>query len=662
MMTDHENNDVPLPSSVGRRQFLRVSGLAALGMAGVTAIAGLPSCAPAPRRGRQVAAEVPTRRLGPGSIDFPTMSGAIVGGAILAGTRNLPQQLVAVYDLASSRVTRSFPVPNGVFAQAIAASGDREAYIGMHGARGETNLYHYELGSDGATGIAALDIGVRDIAVAPDGVVFIVGEPSYVYSYDPSSRELSLLPRPDPSAQSTFSVAATDATVFVGSGNFTAGGKIPRLTAIDRSTGEMHDILPRELSDTKLVFRLRIAGDKLLVGTYDLEAASFAAIDIDDYSRSRVVHLPGQNVVDAVARIGDTAYFTTRYSGSLWRFDLVSGEVTEEPGPQPSVPHWNLASYGDKLAAVSVNSIWVHDPVSREGEIVSLLEAGAPGSPQQMQSLAAGAGRVMVASNWRVGVRDIATGEYSDFIVPGEAKAMLFVDDLLYLAMYTVGEIWTYDPVTQKAQRAASMPREQNRPTAIFHDPSVDRILVSTSSDFTGGGALVVFARASGEIRAYENPFGPDENVRTVAAVDGVAVIAGSRGGFAAFDLAAGTRLWDLDHFRADHVASLTAHAGSVYGITLGGTIFTLTTGGRIRREHARAGGRASVRLCARPGVGLFGASTSELFSIDPISCEARVLVDGLSTLTFNGPHLSIDENGDVYVLAGVDVLQVSPR
>lgn len=650
------------PIRLGRRRFIQAAGLTTLSGTGLLASTAV--AASAVEHGSTGC--VATRDLGPGAVDFPIIGGALVGGKALAGSRNLTPAKVAVFDVATSSVTAEVAIPVGtnLFVQAIAPAGDHEAYIGTLGARNNTNLYHYDIATDTLTGVAALDMHMRGVTVAPDGMVFAVGEPSRVYAYDPASGAVSQLPTPDPAAQTSYSVVATDSTVFVGTGNFTAGNSTPRLTAIDRATGEMRSLLPPELSDATIVFSMRIAGNTLLIGTYGAESAGFAAIDLADYSRYDVHVLPGLKIVDAIGVLGTSAYFTTRYSGNLWRYDLTTGDLTETTGPQAGFPHWSVSGLDGRLIGVSVNSVWTHDPATGQSDVHNLVAAGATGQPQQMQSMAARDGKVMVAANWNVGVRDIASGKLDTFNVPGEAKDMVFVGDSLYLAMYTIAEIWRYDLRTEAPVRVAKLPPEQNRPTAIAYDGKLDAVLVATGSDFTGGGALAVLDRASGNVMTYEDPFGPGERIVAVAALDGTAVIAGARGNLAGVDPMTGAELWRLDRFLADRIpgGGLAAHRGSIYGITVGGRIFAMSTDGVIREEAPR-GVQASARLFATGRDGLYGATSSQLFAIDPQTCAARVLIDDLGTQGFNGPDVTIDERDRVYVMKGFNALQVTvPR
>lgn len=656
----------PDPTGPGRRQFLRTGGLAALAGTGVLA-ATRPSPASA---AEPVAATdcVSTRDLGAGAVDFPVIGGALVGGTALAGSRNLTPAQVAVFDVATSTVTREVTIPVGsnLFVQAIAAAGESVAYIGTLGARNRTNVYRYDVDADTLAGVAALNLNIRGITVAPDGVVFAVGEPSRVYAFDPATGQVTELPQPDVAAQTTYSVAATETTAFVGSGNFTSGNSTPRLTAIDRATGQMQSILPPELSDATIVFSMRIAGGKLLVGTYAALQAGFAVIDLDDYSNYQVVTLPGLKIVDAIEAIGDIAYFTTRYSGNLWRYDLTTGELAETVGPQAGFPHWSLSRLDERLVGITVNSVWTLDPATGDSEVVNLVNAGATGQPQQMQSIAARAGKVMVAANWNIGLRDVASGGLSSFNVPGEAKDMMFVGDTLYLAIYTIAEIWTYDLRTSTAALAAKLPPGQNRPAAIAYDPAFDVVLVATGSDFTGGGALAVLDRCTGNLSTYENPLGPGQRVDAVAALDGTAVIAGSGGTVAGLDARNGRERWRLDTFLADHVPAggLAAHRGSIYGVTGSGLVFAMSAAhGTIRRQTASQDLGGATRLWATGRGGLYGATSSRLFVVDPLTCEATVLVEGLGSQGFNGPDVTIDERDAVYVMKGFDALRVTvPR
>src|SRR5699024_3199050 len=143
--------------------------------------------------------------LGPGVVSFPFMSGSVTGDTIYLGSRDLAPSRVAAFHVPTGQVTQNFTLGNGEYVEGLFPDGQGGLYAGVTHADG-INLYRCDLETGTVHEAAAVPgLRIRDVSVAPDGIVHVTGTPSpstasQVYSYDPQSGEVKDLGRPVPDA------------------------------------------------------------------------------------------------------------------------------------------------------------------------------------------------------------------------------------------------------------------------------------------------------------------------------------------------------------------------------------------------------------------------------------------------------------------------------
>lgn len=622
------------------------------------------------------------RDLGPANdLIFCLMSGVQVGELMYIGSRNLAPTQVIAYHIPSRRVVDRRVLGPGKFVQALAADGERALYAGIVSAH-ETgpgdnpNLYRWDLTDPtdrpdvpGVATIPGLD--VRSLAVAPDGVVYAVGKqrrPS-LWEYRPDTGEVRLLAVPDPDTTQARGVAATETTVYYGSGSNLLGGagaSRAGLFAVDRATGAVTDILPPALADDPAVKQLAVIGDRLFVGTQGNPHGHLAVLGLTDPADAQVLAAPGGSVGGFLAG-PDGVYLN---SGTVLRYadGRLSTVVDTEDGECWGMGgRWGLGySDGEILTVSAYGAVGHHELRTGRTEYRDLVDAGAPAEPQLGMSLAVGDGVAYVGDNGGIAAHDLASGRTERLLVPGEAKSMLIVEGTLHLAVYNAQGIWSYRPGGAPVPVAA-LPPEQNRPQGTAWDPVNRALLVATQNDTGGGGALSVYRPDDGSLAVHRNPFDAYQMVRGVATAGGVAYLGGwnryrtgPAGELLALDVATGTPLWRSDPGLSAGFSSLAVLAGRIYAVTMDGTLLLADAadGTVLATRPIPAVAPAMTRLRAVDGR-LYGGSAAALFRIDPDSGAVTVILDGLDGQWYSGATFAADESGTLYTLRGRTLVAV---
>src|SRR5699024_6334606 len=110
---------------------------------------------------------------------------------------------------------------------------------------------------------------VRDLEVAPDGILYIAGEPrpssaSHLYSFDPKTSSLTDLGVPVSDADQATRLAVTDTTIYYCCNSPRSDNEGRGLYAIDRSSGEM-TYLRDNFSGLRVFDDTLIVGDPVLI-------------------------------------------------------------------------------------------------------------------------------------------------------------------------------------------------------------------------------------------------------------------------------------------------------------------------------------------------------------------------------------------------------------
>ncbi|MFJ2781417.1 hypothetical protein [Kitasatospora sp. NPDC087315] len=675
-----------------------------LGAGSVAALSALP-VAPARAAASSSGAQPPVPRpfgaqpsgtprvtgLGPGNADFPLMSATLLGETLWIGSRNLAPAKVVGYHLPTGRVTATAVLPTGNFVQGSAGHGGA-LYLGVTDAPQAVNLYRFDPADGGVHALANVPgADVRDVAVAPDGVVYATGRQKGraagpgLYAYDPATGVVTEVASPAPGATQGRAVEATATHAYLGVGSNLAGGggaTLATLYAVDRVSGRAVDITPPDLVNDTIVRQIAVLGDDLLAVSTEGKPAHVAFLDPVTHAVLRSFAVPGTKSITNFQRLGDTVWFTSTERGIVWRYRLGAGTLEQLATPVPDGNSWGLGRIGDTLVGVTEGgTAWTLATGTGAVTTRDLVEAGAPAEAQLGMSVAAHNGRVYVGGNGSVALHDLDAGTVHKLPVPGEAKDTVILDDeTLYLGVYSSQGIWRYRPGSDEVPvQEAALPQEQNRPQVIRWDEENRLLLLGVQADTTGGGSFVTYRPGSGRPTVHVDPLGAEQLVRAVAAGRGQAFLGGDnarttgpRGDLAAWDPVAGRELWWTGTDFGSGISSLVVHGPTLYGITVNGQAFAadLRTARRGRdgwtapvigaRADLRAITSANPRLLVAAGR-LYGISERTLFRLDPATLAATVLVQ-VDAEWYSGARVAVDDRGLLYTLRGRELIAVRDR
>ncbi|MEV6978787.1 PQQ-binding-like beta-propeller repeat protein [Kitasatospora sp. NPDC093806] len=643
--------------------------------------------------------------LGPGNADFPLMSATLLGETLWIGSRNLAPARLVGYHVPTGRVTGTAVLPTGNFVQGSAAHGGA-LYLGVTDAPKAVNLYRFDPADGSVRGLANVPgADVRDVAVAPDGVVFATGRQKGraagpgLYAYDPASGVLTEVASPAPGATQGRAVEATATHAYLGVGSNLAGGggaTLASLFAVERATGRVTDITPPELAADTIIRQVTVLGADLLAVSTEGKPAHVAFLDPVTHAVLRSFAVPGTKSVTNFQRLGDTVWFTSTEHGTVWRHRLGTGDLEAFAVPVPDGNSWGLgllggaASGGDPAAATLAGvteggTAWTLATATGAVTTTDLVAAGAPAEAQLGMSVAARYGRVYVGGNGSVALHDLDAGTVRKLPVPGEAKDTVVLDDgTLYLGVYSSQGIWRYRPDEDTAPvQEAALPQEQNRPQTIRWDEENGLLLLGVQADTTGGGSFVTYRPGSGRPTVHVDPLGPEQLVRAVAAGHGQAFLGGDnakttgpRGDLAAWDPAAGRQLWRIRTDFGSGVSSLVVHGHRLFGITVDGQAFAIDLRTARPGRPGRPGGEPAPVIGARADLRaitsanprllvargrLYGISERTLFRLDPATLAATVLVR-VDAEWYSGARVAADEEGVLYTLRGRELIAVRDR
>lgn len=620
------------------------------------------------------AEEISTQNLGTGSKALPVASAGLIDGTHYTVSRHLTPAVVTGFDTEEGTLASIDEIEldgaAGTGAWGATVSGE-SLYIGMgfedDGAASIMRLNHGSGELEEAASLAPARF-IWDMDTAPDGTIYAASSrqnSAGLWEFDPEDNDDAelLTQLENKPRQDARSVAATDDTVYVGLGNSQAD-----LIAYDRETGEEETILPGSLSDAKYVYSLAATDDLVAVGTQGPgHLAVFAPESPEEYS---AVELPS-GTVQAIEIVDETVYFSSgRY---LWAYQLdwdepeQLAEVDPAGGQTRNIEHQDGVLHG----AGSLGYVWEYDAETDELDTQHLTEAKPAQSDQdqgaargeRVQSLAATPETLYTGGHFTLGVRDLSTGELENVEVPGEPKDAVLVEDQLFMAMYSSGELVHYNPDTGDVEILAEAPAGHNRPRDLHYSADSAALLMAVQNDGGGAGSLLEYDLETGDSEAHE-PF-DSRSPTAVTTSGGTAYVAGSAGMqdeegagvVVALDLSTGEEHWrvELDD-DTSRVTTLLEHGGSLYGMTTRGNLFSIDLETQQLTMESADAGFGDLR--AHRGQ-LYGVTEQQLFRLDAETLEPQVLVDDLGGDWFAWPHLASD-GCSLYVLQGTEVLQVT--
>jgi hypothetical protein len=668
--------------------FTRRGVLRAGAIGGLAAAAAALAADPAQAAQRQSGTNRPSgpriTDLGPAVEQFGLMSALLVGDSVYIGSRNLDPAGVIRFDLTSHTVTAKATAGTGYSVQAIAADASgRYLYFGVLQKTGgpQPNLYRWDLQAPGAAAVAIGQMGdrdVRDIAVAPDGVVFAVGGGSptapALWEYDPATGTVTSRGIPDAHSTLARAVAATDDTVFFGAGSTLGGGggaSRASLFAYDRATGTFRSVVPNELAVDPSIRELAVVGDHLVVSTAASTASTkIAVMDLADLSSYTVVTSIGKTAKN-FASIGDHLYFANE-AGIVDDATTTSTVTQLDVGGLDLGEIWGVDARNGTLVVVSASGFVAEiDPATGASTVTDLADAGAPADPQTCMGIAAGAGYVYVGGNGVIARHSLSTGEVVNLQAPGEAKDAEVIDGVLYTGQYNSQGIWSYDPSSgAPIHQVASFAGGQNRPLDTTWDEIHQLLLVAVQSDTEGGGSLWAYSPSTKQSTIVINPIDDVQLVRAVATSEGIAYLGGdnaqatgARGTVVAWDPVARTELWRIETGMPKGVAALAVRDHHLYGLTIGGGVFVvdLRTRAIVHTENRKDLCPGFAAMVVNRGV-VYAVSDTTLFRFDPRTFAVTVVVADIDGAWYSGSHLNVDEAGRIYTIRGRNLVQIDDR
>lgn len=613
-------------------------------------------------------AGVDTENLGPAVSGFPANMAARLGERVFVASMGLDPARVVAFDPGADAVVDTVEIPTGLRTWAMATLGS-SVYLGMWGSpAGQPNLYRYDTASGRVTGHATVPSRgeLWALAASPEGRTLYAGtrRTGTVYLVDPDNGALGEVAFPAPEGSQVTALIGTHPTLYAGTGRGQA-----ELVAIDRPTGEATSILPAELAGAVGVYDLAVDAEVVVAATQG-DPARLAVVDRADPSSYRVVEPGGEAILGSVVLDGEAVFFAGLESGTLYRLDRGSGEVDALAVPVPGAPTRRLFRTDRGLLGVAgPGLVWSYDLDGGEPEVTDLQAAGAEGGPERPQSLAVGAAHAAVGTNNAVELHPLDGGRSRRVVVPGEPKTMTALgprvgdEDAFYLAVYSNGQALRLAPDADAPWLIADWPDVQNRPRVIHRHADSRRLLVGTSSDFAGGGALVVIEQAVEGLDVHTDPLGDRQAVESLASFGDLALVGGlgDDARLAGWDPVAGRKRWETVPVPGGGaITGLAADGGTVHVLTAGGALVAVDADSRrVTGRRDLPLGRAGELLLADGW--LYAVGSEALARVDPSTLEHEVLVGGLAaTGLFTRPLVRRDADGRLYLFAGLDLLRVT--
>lgn len=600
-------------------------------------------------------------RLGPAVSGFPANMAEQVDNRLFVASMGLEPARLVELDLAGHTVVDTVTIPTGLRTWAMTALGS-SLYVGMWGSpSGKPNLYRLDVDTGRIHGHAAVPSRGEfwALAASPEGRTLYAGtrRTGVVFLVDPDNGALGEVGFPAPEDSQVTALIGTHPTLYAGSGRRRAG-----LVAIDRPSSAATSILPEELADAVGIYDLTVDADVVVAATQG-DPARLAIIDRTEPGSYTIVEPGDEAILGGLVLDGDTLFFAGIQSGTLYRVGRDGGDLEELAVPVPGAPTRRMFRTTAGLLGVSgPGLVWSYDLDRDEVALTNLLDAGAEGGPERPQSLAVGREGAAAGTNNAVQLHPFDGGSSRRVTVPGEPKSMTAVDGAVYLAVYSNGQALRLDPGADEPVLVADWPDIQNRPRIIHRHAGSGRLLVGTSSDFAGGGALVVIDEAGHGVTLHTDPLGDRQAVESLASHGDLALVGGlgDDARLAGWDPAAGQKRWEaIPVPGGGAITGLAADEQRLFVLTAQGALVTVDPDSHRATDRRDLPLGKAGELLLTDGW-LYAVGTHALVRVDPATLAHDTLVDGLDATLFTRPLVRADPQGRLYLFADMDLARLA--
>ncbi|WP_344293908.1 hypothetical protein [Actinopolymorpha rutila] len=511
------------------------------------------------------------------------------------------------------------------------------------------DLYRYDPSTGSVTRIGRLGGAsgyIWALTTAPDGTVYAATYPDGgIWEIKPSSGTVRRIARPVSGAQYARYIAADATNVYASV--YSPG----RLVSVNRTTGAVRNLSP--FADQ--TFGPVVVDRDRLVTTFDRQLVTMSKTG----SNFRTVALPpNEALIDAIAVSADrTIYATARRSGSVYRYRTGEAGLTvvATPSPNDETRGLSVLSDGRLFGAAGSGGVWWVTPSTRKFAFIDLISAGLTPGPDRPQSIAYDQGRqVFVGGHWAIETYNPATGARTRVRVPGEVKAMLVLNHLVYAALYPGTQLIVFDPATKSVRTLGTIESGQQRPWDMDYDPQTGLIAVVTAPG-TGylNGALALYSPTSGKLDVYRGIMN-GESVVSVDAENGIAYLGGDvlgGGGVTpvwysasvlAFDLTTRRVLWQARPMAGQRtIQDLTIANGDAYAVDKRdpGVWFRMKLTTRRVVQQGNVGSYGETLL--HQGQVLTSVFTGNVFNLGPGLAQPKQVATGLGNQWLTDPHLA---------------------
>lgn len=625
---------------------------------------------------------ISTNDLGPANHQARVQAGALVDGLIYGITfRQAPPYLVA-FDPTRDEIISTHEIPmertvDSPGAWNLVALNDRYLYSVLHE---PTVLIRFDREQERFDRLNRFPQSEKHLrccrAIQPDGdrIVFSLKVGPDLFEWDHAAEELLNVGRVHSTALKAIDLAVTDQTVYVG------GGTDAYLTAVDRDTRKMRDILSPALADETFIQSVAVVDDgRVVIGSSP--SMKLAILDPERPADATIVDCPIgdlEGAITAVEIVDGTVYFTTTDpSYALWSYDLSTDTDPQQIATPIDHPTRDIVVLDDTLIGVGsggYSAIWKLDPKTGTAESVRLGDVGLPKGVGNVQSLHAFDGKIYAGGSRVTDIHDPSSGTQELFPTPGEPKVMASVDDRLYQGVYGGAGLIEYSPASGDLRELAWLGQHQNRPRALHYHEDSGLLLMGTRPDFGQlGGALAAYDLSSDTLRSVIRHLVQDQTINAISSI-GETVYLGTdiNGGIGSTPTADASQLvawnpntetirWTYEFLEYDGIIGLDNRGSTIYGRSLDGRLFGFevdtqqVTLERQIGEGDRTGGLIESNEL------IYTVDTSELVSYDPDTDTLTVLIDDLDAADawHNFPQVTIDDDGRLYVAKGKNLVQV---